>query len=342
MDTNTLSPAPEINTSISKVMRKVLYALVPGIALMVWMFGWGVLTNILLATLFCIILETLALKMRGRDIGAGLSDYSAVVTAWLLAIALPPLMSWWILLIGCFFAIAVAKHLYGGLGNNPFNPAMVGYVVLLISYPLAMTQWLTPSILGDSLPNLSQSMQIVFGGKSFNSTGIDAISMATPLDTVKTQLGLSNTLGEIRSAPLFGQFAGAGWEWVAVLFSLGGLYLVQQKIIPWQTPLALIMGMGIMASFFWLAMADHYPPPTFHILTTGTILGAFYIATDPVSGCSSIRGRVIFAAGVGILAYIIRAWGGYPDGIAFGVLLMNMAAPMIDHYTIPKSYGNKT
>ena len=327
------------NKSIGSVTRQVLYALIPGTLLMSWIFGWGVLTNLLLATLFCLGFEVIAVKCRQRSVKIALSDYSAVVTAWLLAISLPPMMPWWMLMIGCCFAIIVAKHFYGGIGNNPFNPAMVGYVVLLIAYHLQMTQWLAPSHLVEQLPSLSHTLGVVFAGTDL---GIDTITMATPLDTLKTELGLSKTLGEIRSTALFGNLAGAGWEWIAALYALGGLYLVYLKIIPWQTPLALIAGMGVMATVFTLVMPDYYAPPTFHIITTGCILGAFFIATDPVSGCSSTRGRIIFAAGVGAIAYIIRGWGGYPDGIAFGVLLMNMAAPLIDHYTVPKAYGQSS
>jgi electron transport complex protein RnfD len=333
------SPHLGYDNDVGKVMRQVLYALVPGTVASGWYFGWGVFINIMLACLFAVGLEALVLKLRKRPLKPALSDYSAVVTAWLLALTLPQLSPWWLILVGVFFAIVIAKHLYGGLGYNPFNPAMVGYVVLLISFPTQMTAWLAPIPLAENPPGFIDSLLTIFIGQPPAGLAMDAFTMATPLDSIKTGLRLSNTLSEINTAPIFGSLGGIGWEWINNWFALGGFWLLYKRIIPWQIPLALILALGISAAIFSLSNPDHFATPTFHIFSGGAMLGAFFIATDPVSGATTAKGRFIFGAGVGFLTYIIRTWGGYPDGIAFAVLLMNMAAPMIGYYTQPRVFG---
>ncbi|HID82999.1 MAG TPA: electron transport complex subunit RsxD [Chromatiales bacterium] len=339
-DTQT-SPHLAGENSVAAMMRQVLYALVPGTLALIWFFGWGVLINLVLATIFATALEALVMVLRKRPVKAALGDYSAVVTAWLLAVTMPPLSPWWLTLIAVFFAIVVAKHLYGGLGYNPFNPAMVGYVVCLISFPVQMTSWLAPSGLAEHSVGFLASLQTILTGQLPASLSWDAITMATPLDNLRTETSLGKTLSEIRAEPLYGSLAGQGWEWAANFFFLGGFWLLYKKIITWHVPVALIVSLGVMAALFSLGNPDNFPPPTFHIFSGGAILGAFFIATDPVSGATSPRGRIVFGAGVGVLTYIIRTWGGYPDGIAFAVLLMNMAAPTIDYYTKPRVFGHK-
>ena len=339
-DTET-SPHLAGENSVAGMMRQVLYALVPGILALIWFFGWGVLINLVLATIFATGLEALVLYLRKWPVKSALGDYSAVVTAWLLAVTIPPLSPWWLTLIAVFFAIVVAKHLYGGLGYNPFNPAMIGYVVCLISFPVQMTSWLAPSGLAEHSVGFLASLQTIFTGQLPDSLSWDAITMATPLDNLRTETSLGKTLSEIRAEPLYGSLAGQGWEWAANFFCLGGFWLLYKKIITWHVPVALIVSLGAMAALFSLGNPDNFPPPTFHIFSGGAILGAFFIATDPVSGATSPRGRIVFGVGVGVLTYIIRTWGGYPDGIAFAVLLMNMAAPTIDYYTQPRVFGHK-
>jgi electron transport complex protein RnfD len=338
---NATSPHQAGQQSVAAVMRQVIYALVPGTLVLIWFFGIGVLINLILAIMFAVGFEALVLRLRQRPVKETLGDFSAVVTAWLLAIALPPLSPWWLTLVGIFFAIAVAKHLYGGLGYNPFNPAMVGYVVLLISFPAQMTTWLPPLGLAEQTPGWLGTLQAIFTGSLPAGMQWDAVTMATPLDHLKTQSGLGRTLSEIRAEPLYGSLAGSGWEWAANFFALGGFWLLYKKIISWQVPVALIVSLGTMAALFSLFNPDTFPPPTFHVFSGGAILGAFFIATDPVSGATTPNGRLLFGAGVGILTYIIRTWGGYPDGIAFAVLLMNMAAPTIDYYTRPRVFGEQ-
>lgn len=330
-----ISSAPDVGA----VMRQVLYALVPGTLATIWYFGWGVLITLVMAILFAVSLEAIMLKLRGRPIKPFVTDYSAVLTAWLLTLALPPLAPWWMVLIGVFFAIVVAKHLYGGLGYNPFNPAMIGYVVLLISFPLEMTNWLPPRMLAEQHLGFMESLGIIFSGAPTGSLTWDALTMATPLDEVKTGLSLDLTISEIRQSPLFGDFGGQGWEWIRNWFALGGFWLIYKKVIDWRIPLSLILGIGIIATPFFIMNPDSYASPAFHIFSGAVIIGAFYIATDPVTASTTPMGRWIYGAGIGILTYVIRSWGGYPDGLAFAVLLMNMAAPMIDYYTKPRVFG---
>jgi len=320
-------------------MRQVIYAAIPGIAVITWFFGWGTLINILLASALAVGFEAIILHLRKKPIGFYLQDYSAVLTAVLLAISIPPASPWWLTTLGIFFAIVIAKHLYGGLGSNPFNPAMVGYIVLLISFPTEMTSWLPPVAL-DGTPGLefTESLSLIFTGTANHQT-IDAFTMATPLDTFKTYAGNH----DLQEYPILqGLIAGVGWEWVNLGFLLGGLYLLYRKIITWHIPVSMLAAIFFLSGFFNTAIdPHHYGSIGHHLLGGGTMLGAFFIATDPVTAASSNKGRVIYGIGIGVLIYIIRTWGGYPDAVAFGVLLMNLCAPTIDYYTRPRTYGHQ-
>lgn len=331
------SPHDQSGNRVSNVMFNVVLALVPGTLAMAWFFGWGVLINIIIAVTAAWAAEALILAIRKRPVLDTLKDNSALVSAWLLALALPPLAPWWLTVLGITFAIVFAKQLYGGLGYNPFNPAMVGYVVLLISFPLEMTQWLSPRSVAD-LPGLSETLQIMLLGQ-LPPGGWDALSGATPLDLMKVELGLTKSVEEIMANPLFGFVSGHGWEWVGALYLLGGLYMVFKRIITWHIPLAMLGSLFAVSALFFLISPDSHPSPLFHIFSGGALIGAFFIATDPVSACTSNKGKLFYGAGIGLMTYIIRRWGGYPDGIAFAVLLMNMAAPFIDYYTKPRVFG---
>lgn len=325
---------------VSRTMLQVVYALLPAILGYIWFFGWGVLVNLSLAVFFCLAGEAAVLAARRRPVLSALGDGSALVTALLLGIALPPLAPWWLVAVGSLFAIVLAKQLYGGLGYNPFNPAMVGYVALLISFPLEMTTWMPPMELRDEALSLAGTLRYSFAGALPEGLGLDSLTMATPLDTLKTQLGLERVVDEIRStSPVFGAVGGKGWEVLNGLFLLGGLFLLIRRVITWHVPVAALGSLFLIAGLFHLIDPEHYASPLFHLFSGGAMLGAFFIATDPVSGATSPRGQLIFGAGVGILEYVIRAFGGYPDGVAFSVLLMNMAAPTIDYYTKPRVFG---
>lgn len=334
------SPHLRVSNDLSVMMRQVMLALVPGAACLSWFFGWGIIYNLLITTLTAVAAEAAVLKLRGRPVVATLADGSAVLTALLLGLALPPLAPWWIPLIGTLFAIVIAKQLYGGLGYNPFNPAMAGFVVLIVSFPLQMTMWSPPQGIGHELLSLTDAARLVFTERLPADVTLDSISMATPLDDAKTHFNLNYTWSEILDNPLYGSFSGHGWEWINFAFLLGGLWLLQRGTIQWRIPVAMLASLFVISFLFFMADSDSFGSPVFHLFSGATMLGAFFIATDPVSAATTPRGRIYFGAGIGILTYVIRTWGGYPDGIAFAVLLMNMAAPTIDYYTQPRVFGH--
>ena len=337
MRTFEVNGAPHLpaKPSVQQVMGLVLLALLPGIALHVLFFGPGIVALIGLAVLFGVALEAAMLRLRGQPLKPFLSDLSAPVCAVLFALCLPPLTPWWIVLIGMFAAIVVAKHLYGGLGYNLFNPAMVGFVVVLICFPYELSQWPAPRGLGGP-PALGESLRAIFGS---GAPAWDAVAQATPLDRLRNLGSQGLTLSEIRDAPVFGALGGRGWEWIGAAYALGGLFLLWRKVIRWETPVGLLAAVVLLTLPFHLYDPDVHPFPLQHVFTGATLLAAFFIATDPVSGCTTPRGRLIFGVGVGVLTLAIRRWGNYPDGVAFAVLLMNAAAPWIDLHTRPRIYG---
>lgn len=333
------SPAPYLlkDVSVSQVMTQVCIALVPGIAAYAWLVGPAILIQIVIASFAALLAEALMLRIQGKPLAMFLSDGSAIVTAWLIALTFPPLAPWWLVVTGTVFAIVVAKQLYGGLGQNPFNPAMIAFAVCIVAFPALMSQW--PSV-GLRLP-LVEQMNVIFGFLP----RVDAFSGATPLDAMKTALKLGDgnlSVSQLlENQDIYGNFAGRGWEWVATGYLLGGLWLWQRKLITWHVPVAYIGALLVVSGALWLYQPAQFANPLFHLLSGGAMLGAFFIATDPVSGCTTPRGKLIFGAGCGLLAYIIRVFGGYPDGVAFAVLLMNLCAPVIDLLTQPPIFGMK-
>ena len=322
-------------------MLKVLLALVPAIITYAYLFGGGILITLTLATITALLAETLMLKVRGRPIKPFLSDYSAVITAWLLALAIPPLAPWWLIVVGTFFAIVIAKQLYGGLGYNMFNPAMVGYAVLLISFPVLMTKW--PAALDIAKTKLSfvEQFQFIFNGLLPQNVLIDAVTSATPLDYVKTQLTLHHDIASITQAPLFGTLGGKGSEYIAIAYLLGGLYLWQQKIISWHLPFGFLGTLALISSLFWLVDATHYTSPVFPLFSGASMLCAVFIITDPISGPTTPKGKLYFAAAIAVITYLIRVFGGFPDGVAFAVIFMNICVPLIDALTQPRVFGHQ-
>ncbi|AYC33848.1 RnfABCDGE type electron transport complex subunit D [Pseudomonas cavernae] len=326
------SPHAKGGNRTQGVMLQVLLATLPGVLALTWLYGFGTLINLLWASAVALGCEAAVLAARRRPIQFFLKDGSALVTAVLLALALPPYAPWWLTLIATGFAILFGKQLYGGLGQNPFNPAMIGYAVVLISFPLVMTSWPAPHSVG-----LLEALQRILGLASLP----DGWSQATALDVLKTNQSL--TLEELRARyPGFGGAGGQAVGWVNLAFLAGGLYLLYKRLFSWHAPVGMLAALALMSLVFWNGSgSDSNGSPLFHLFSGATMLGAFFIVTDPVSGATSNRGRLIFGAGVGIIVYIIRTWGGYPDGMAFGVLLMNLAAPTIDYYSRPRTYGHR-
>jgi len=332
------SPHSHAPRKTSDLMLEVLIATIPGVIALTWFFGWGTLINIVLAISMAISMEAIIMKLRGRPIGFYIGDYSAIVTAVLFAIAIPQYLPWWATLIGILFAIVIAKHLYGGMGYNPFNPAMVGYVVLLISFPVDMVEWAAPVTQVEYLPGFIEALRLIF----LEAQPIDGVTAATALDIVKQNDSLMlDQLYEQSPQLALANFASAGGEWVNIGFLIGGAFLVWRKMYTCHAPVGMLGSMLILSSLWYDGgSSSSTGSPLFHLFTGATMLGAFFIITDPVSGCTSNLGRLIFGIGVGSLTFIIRAWGNYPDAVAFGVLLMNFAAPLIDYYTQPRTYGH--
>ncbi len=330
------SPHAHGPMSTPRVMQNVLLATIPGIIALTHFFGFGTLVNLVWASIVALACEALALALRRRPIGYYLRDYSALLTATLLAIALPPYAPWWLIAVGTACAILLAKHLYGGLGYNPFNPAMVGYVILLISFPVQMTAWTPPRGL-EQFPSLMEALQACFWPASY-----DGVTMATPLDLMRQNSSL--LVADLHSqTPQFGRWAGLGWEWVNIAFLAGGAWLLYQRIFSWHAPLAMLASLSLLAAIFYDGGSSASGgSPLFHLLSGATMFGAFFIVTDPVTSAVSVRGRLVYGAMIGVLVYTIRVRGDYPDAIAFAVLIMNFAAPFIDNYTRPRTYGHQT
>jgi electron transport complex protein RnfD len=326
------------NHSVSSIMRRVIYALVPAMVVSIYQFGWGLLWNLLITTLTAIAAEAVFLKIRQRAVLPSLLDFSAVVTAVLLAFALPPYAPWWLVCLASLIAIVVAKHIYGGLGQNPFNPAMVAYAMMLISFPLQMSRWPKPLLLQPIKLSLTQSYQHVFTSGATNLP-LDFISTASPLETWRVQRGISGDLTALFHQPLFGHFGYAGGEWVAIAIAIGGLWLLWQRIITWQIPFSILFAIVATATLFYLFDPAKQFFPFAHLLLGASMLGAFFIATDPVTAPASPRAQIVYGISIGILIVLIRAWGGFPDGVAFAVLIMNMFAPLLDKLLRPRVFG---
>ncbi|MEC8525147.1 MAG: electron transport complex subunit RsxD [Pseudomonadota bacterium] len=332
------SPHTRGTNRTSRIMATVALATLPGLAVMTWLFGYGTLINTALAIVTALLSEAIVLKMRRYPVSFFLKDNTALVTGLLLGLALPPLAPWWITVFATAFSIVFAKQIYGGIGNNPFNPAMVGYALVLISFPVQMTtNWaISFQVSGQDVASFSDTLSMIFA----SAPGMaDAYTGATPLDQYKHLIG-QQTSEQVLQASTFNVWLNGGWEWVNLAFLAGGLFLLARKIITWHIPISMLVALAVCSLVLgW--DADAYTPVTLHMLSGATMLGAFFIATDPVSASTTPTGKIIYGAGIGILVYLIRTWGAYPDAVAFAVLLMNFTAPFIDAYTQPRSYGHK-
>jgi electron transport complex protein RnfD len=338
----SLPPHVSPVATVPLVMRRVLYALVPAALAHSWFFGFGLAINFVIAAAVALTTEGVALRLRQRAQRPALTDGSALVTAALLAFAIPPLVPAWVPAIGAAAAMVLGKHLYGGLGRNLFNPAMVGYVLLLVSFPVEMTQWIPPRMGDVDYEHLSflASLTYSFSGSLPIDQTIDGLTRATPLDIVREGLRAQQTFAETRANPLFGDFGGRGWEWVNNLIAIGGFYLLATRTIRWQIAAAVIAGIAVPAGLFYILEPSRFASPGFHLFSGASLLGAFFIATDPVTAPASDKGRLLYGTSIGVLTYAIRTWGGYPDGFAFAVLLMNASVPLIDRYSRPRIYGH--
>ncbi|ERO64146.1 RnfABCDGE type electron transport complex subunit D [Pseudomonas piscis] len=318
---------------LRQAMQRVLLATLPGLLVLLWLYGWGVLLNLLLAAGAALAMEALVLRLRKRPLLASLSDGSALVSATLLALALPAYCPWWLAPSAAASAMLLGKHLYGGIGQNPFNPAMLGYALALLCFPQSMTHWPAPQAMG-----LLDGLQLVFG---LDGSRPDAWAQATALDSLRINKSL--TIDELFAAsPAFGHFAGRDVEWVNLGFLAGGLLLLQQRVISWHAPVGMLGSLLLISLLCWNGTgSDSHGSPLFHLLTGASMLGAFFIVTEPVSGPKAARARLLFGVGVGLLTYLIRTWGSYPDGLAFAVLLMNLAVPALERHCAREPAGSR-
>lgn len=328
--------------TVTGVMFKLILALLPALAVYVYYFGAAILVNIALASLTCVLCEAFMVWLRRDPVLPYISDLSAVLTGWLLAMSMPQLSPWWLTVGANAFAIIVAKQFFGGLGANPFNPAMAGYAAALLSFPLQMSRWSPPNTLSATRTDFNTQLAYIFREFVDRKFFIDAETSATPLDAVKTAVGMKLTVADISYMPIFGQIGGTAYEWIALGYLIGGLYLLQQRLITWHMPVAFLGTIAGLDAVLWLAIPGKIPPPWFHLFSGATMLAAFFIITDPVSAATTPKGKLIFAAGAGILTYVIRVFGGFPDGVAFAVLVMNALVPIIDARTQPPVFGRKS
>ena len=334
---NQQSPFIQKSSSVTSIMLLVILALIPGLVFYVHYFGVGVLLNLVAASITAILAEYLVLKIRKLPPKVYLYDGSALVAAWLLALSIPSIAPWWIIVVGTLFTIVIAKHFYGGLGSNIFNPAMIGYAVLLISFPALMNKWPSPIENSLSLESIGQAFQIFFYGLEVVG---DGLTSATPLDYVKTELLQGQILPDISIASISTSTNLTSTQIVSLGYLLGGVGLLYKKIISWHLPVTYLLSLAFISGFFHFVDPNNFSSVTFHLLNGGTILCAFFILTDPVSGPTTPKGKLWFAFMVAILVYVIRVFGGYPEGIAFAVIFMNICVPLIDNLTQPKVFGH--
>lgn len=325
----TISGSPHVHAdeSIKKIMYSVVYAMVPAMLVSLYFFGLDAVRVIGLSVAFCVAVEYAIQKYLIKG-DLTINDGSAVVTGVLLAFNVPSNLEWWIILIGAIVSIGIAKMAFGGVGKNPFNPALVGRVFLLISFPAQMTSWPLPK------PNFPMNIA-------------DTVTGATPLGLLKEGQMAGKTIEQIMSDPympdyiqrMVGFQTGSLGEMSAIALLLGAIFMFFRKVITWHIPVSYLASAFIFAGIFWLIDPTYYADPFFHLITGGLMLGIFYMATDMVSSPMSAKGQIVFGIGCGVLTMVIRLWGGYPEGVSFAILIMNAFAPIINRAFKPKRFG---
>ncbi len=316
------SPHVQTEDSVRRIMLRVLIALLPAVGAALWFFGWHALRLTVACTVSCVLGEWAIRALMKRD--RGIDDLSAAVTGVLLALNLPPQLPTWMAVLGSLVAIVIAKQIYGGIGYNLFNPALIGRTFLLVSFPVAMTTWLAPA--------------------AFPWT--DAVTTATPLGIWKTTL---NATGQ-PPADFFTQFSltdllvgnrpGCLGETCSLALIAGALYLLATRCITWHIPGAMILTVLVGATIFYKMDPTHNLPPHYHLLTGGFLLGALFMATDMVTTPVTRGGMILFGIGCGLITLLIRKWGGYPEGVSFSILIMNALTPLINQLVRPRVFGH--
>ena len=323
-----VSPSPHISGdySIRKLMMHVVIALIPAFLVSVWFFGYAAVLVTAISVASCVLFEYIIQRFVMK-VKPTVDDGSAVVTGVLLAFNVPANLPVWMIILGALVAIGIAKMSFGGLGNNPFNPALVARVFLLISFPVQMTTWPLP--------------------KGFETSYADAVTGATPLGILKEGIRNGSSVTELMHASampdyqqlFIGNMGGSLGEIAAGALLLGFIYLLWKRVITWHIPVTIILTVAAFTTLLWLVNPSRYADPLFHLLTGGLLLGAIYMATDYVTSPMSIPGMIIYAIGIGIVTVVIRVWGAYPEGVSFAILFMNAFVPLINRYTRPRIFG---
>jgi electron transport complex protein RnfD len=322
-----ISPSPHIHGEFStkRLMRDVIIALLPALLASFYFFGLDAAKVVCISVISCVVFEYLIQKFLLK-ITPSINDLSAVVTGLILSFNLPSNLPVWLIIIGSLIAIGVGKMVFGGLGNNPFNPALVGRVFLLIARPEEMTTWPLPLTLVTP----------------------DATTGATPLAIIKEGLKNGLTIDQIKESSdytfnyldtLFGQIGGSLGEISAIALLLGFAYLLVRKVITWHIPVAIFLSVTVFSEILHLTNPDKFIDPVFHLLTGGMILGAVYMATDYVTSPMTHKGMIVYGIGIGLLTILIRTFGSYPEGMSFAILFMNALVPLINKYMKPKLFG---
>ncbi len=337
------APFTRADSQVQVIMKRVMLALAPATVFGLFIFGWPALLLLAVTIFAALLFEALCLILCGRPVRATLLDGSALLSGWLTAMTLPPWAPWWIGVVGAAIAIVLGKQVYGGLGQNLFNPAMLARVALLVSFPLEMTTWVHPTPLFSSqAPGLLDSLAITFSG----AAAPDGVTGATLIGHIKTEFSQGHGLTEALASghyhflkSFLGWTSGSLGETSALLILLGGLWMIKKQIITWHIPFSMLATVFTLASLFALLDGERYPGPLFHLTSGALMLCAFFIATDYVTSPNSPVGQIIFGSGCGLIIFVIRTWGAYPEGAGFAVLLMNSLTPVIDHYVRPRIYG---
>ncbi|EFM90631.1 Electron transport complex protein rnfD [Actinobacillus pleuropneumoniae serovar 4 str. M62] len=323
-----------------------MVAMLPALGMQAYFFGYGVFIQVFIALLLAVAIEIAIAKLRRKPTAFYVADLSGVLTALILAMSIPPYAPYWIIVIGIIVALLLAKHSYGGLGQNLFNPAMVAYALLLVSFPVQMTGWLVPIDLLNEPPTFSDAISLVFSGVTSDGFSVhqllgsvDGIAQATPLDSAKTSMQKLGVEGVLQSPVFSGLFANGWWQ-INLAFLAGGLLLIYKRIIHWQIPAAMLGMFALLSGLTDLLLPHTHLNFVSQLFSGAMMFGAFFIATDPVTASITPRGKLIFGGLIGLFVYLIRYYGNYPDAVAFSVLLANICVPLIDHYTQPRLYGS--
>ncbi|MFO7828009.1 MAG: RnfABCDGE type electron transport complex subunit D [Bacteroidales bacterium] len=324
----TVSPSPHVyeDTTVKRLMFDVIIALLPALAFSIYFFGMGAIYVTLVAVVSCIAFEWLIQKYLLKQ-EPTISDGSAIITGLLLAFNVPTNLPVWIIIIGSLVAIGIGKMSFGGLGNNPFNPALVGRVFLLISFPVQMTSWPVPS--------------------GFKTGYTDAVTGATPLGIMKEGIDKGDAVPELMNQipshmeMFYGHMGGSMGEIAALALLIGFAYLLIRKVITWHIPVSIIATIALFTGILWFVNPEANADPLFHLLTGGVLLGAIYMATDYVTSPMSVRGMWIYGIGIGVITVLIRVFGAYPEGVSFAILIMNAFVPLINSYIKPKRFGEE-